>query len=137
MLETNQRQRKLEALEELTSLLEEAEAELVLVEGKRDEAALRALGFRGRMEVSSHVREIPHDTANRLAQQARRVLILTDFDREGSSMAGRLSKLLEGESVVVDRGLRRRIGSVMGVLGVKTVESLDDIAEAEARNVRV
>lgn len=87
------------------------------------------------MDVSSHVGEIPHDTVDRLARQARRVLILTDFDREGSAMAGRFSKLLEGEGVTVDRSLRRRMGSVMGVLGVKTVESLDDVAEAEMRNV--
>jgi 5S rRNA maturation endonuclease (ribonuclease M5) len=86
------------------------------------------------VEVSSHVGEIPYDTADRLAHKTRNVLILTDFDREGSAMAGRLSKLLEGEGVVVDRSLRRKIGSIMGILGIKTVESLDDVVEAEARN---
>ncbi len=103
------------------------------MEGKRDEAALRILGFYGVVEVVSHVGETLQDTANRLATRSHRVLLLTDFDREGSAIAGKLSRFLESEGVAVNRPLRRKIGSVMGVLGVKTVESLDNVAEAETR----
>ena len=126
---TTRWERRSEALEELKSILTEKhqDVELVLVEGHRDVEAIKKLGAFMPVEVSSHIGKIEHDVATDLSHKTREILILTDFDEEGGSKAKRLSRLLEAEGVNVHRELRRKFGKLMGVLGVKTIESLDDI----------
>jgi 5S rRNA maturation endonuclease (ribonuclease M5) len=128
------RERQQEALEEIKNILRGGDAEvgIILVEGSRDADALRALGASIEVEVSSHVSQTEHDVAKGLADKTGSVLVLTDFDRKGRYQATRLSQLLEAEGVRVNRELRRKIGKLMGILGVKTVESLDNVAEGEA-----
>ncbi|MFA5869182.1 MAG: toprim domain-containing protein [Candidatus Bathyarchaeia archaeon] len=125
------RERQREALEDIKSILrgEDGEIGIILVEGPRDAEALRILGSSVKVEVSSRVGQTEPDVANGLAEKTRSVLVLTDFDEEGRKQAARLSELLEAEGVRVRRELRRKMGRLMGILGVKTVESLDDAAE--------
>ncbi len=125
------RERQREALEDMKSILrgEDGEIGIILVEGPRDAEALRILGSSVKVEVSSRVGQTEPDVANGLAEKTRSVLVLTDFDEEGRKQAARLSELLEAEGVRVRRELRRKMGRLMGILGVKTVESLDDAAE--------
>jgi len=125
------KQRQIEALEEVKTLLRDAndEIEMILVEGTRDEDALRFLGYSGIVEVCSHIDQTEQDIAIKLAENVSNVLVLTDFDDKGKMKANRLSDLLEAESVRVYRDLRRKIGKLMGVLGIKTIESLDNIAK--------
>lgn len=125
------RERQREALEDIKSILrgEDEEIGIILVEGPRDAEALRILGSSVRVEVSSRVGQTEPDVAKGLAEKSRSVLVLTDFDEEGRKLAARLSELLEAEGVRVRRELRRKMGRLMGILGVKTVESLDDAAE--------
>lgn len=125
------RERQREALEDIKSILrgEDGEIGIILVEGPRDAEALRILGSSVKVEVSSRVGQTEPDVANGLAEKSRSVLVLTDFDEEGRKLAARLSQLLESEGVRVRRELRRKMGRLMGILGVKTVESLDDAAE--------
>ena len=122
-----------EALEIIYALLRDAEerVDLILVEGVRDVEALRALRYESRVEIRGHVGTSDHDLALRVAREGNRILVLTDFDEKGAKIANRISFLLESEGMTVDRELRRRFSQMMGVLGVKTIESLDDIAEKE------
>lgn len=130
---TSRRERQQEALEDIKSILrgEDGGTGIILVEGSRDEDALRILGASVEIEVSSHVGQTEHDVAKDLAEKTRSVLVLTDFDLKGRYQAARLSALLEAEGVRVHRELRRKIGKLMGILGVKTVESLDNVAEGK------
>ena len=125
------RERQHEAMEEVKNILRggDAEAGIILVEGSRDADALRALGTSADIEVSSHVGQTEPDVAKGLADKTGSVLVLTDFDKKGRYQATRLSQLLEAEGVRVHRELRRKIGKLMGVLSVKTIESLDNVAE--------
>ena len=128
---TFRRERQREALEEIKNILrsEDKEIGIILVEGSRDANALRILGATFEVEISSHVGQNEHDVADDLSEKTRSVLVLTDFDQKGIYQAARLSDLLEAEGVRVHRELRRKIGMLMGIIGIKTVESLDDVAE--------
>ena len=123
------RERQYEALDELKAILagEHEEFSLVLVEGHRDVEAIKKIGISTPVEVNSHIGKSEHDIATDLSQITRDILVLTDFDDKGITKAKRLSQLLEAEGVLVHHELRRKFGRLMGVLGVKTIESLDDI----------
>jgi len=95
----------------------------------RDVDALRRLGFRGRVEVCSRVRVSDSDLVEGLARLGGVVVILTDFDEEGRWLNRRLSRLLERRGARVEKNLRRAVGRLMAVLGVYTVEALDDVGE--------
>ncbi len=125
------KQRQLEALEEVKTLLKDVddEIELILVEGSRDEDALRFLGYTGIVDVCTHIDQTEQDIAIKLAESVSRVLILTDFDEKGKMKANRLSDLLEAEGVHVLRDSRRKVGKLMRILGIRTIESFDNIAE--------
>ncbi len=118
-----------EALAELTLLLREAEeaVDTVLVEGMRDAEALKRLGYRGQIEVISR-REAHVDLAEEVAGRSRKVLILSDFDREGGRINREIHPLLESRGVRVEADMRRRIGRLMAALGTRAVEDLDNIA---------
>jgi 5S rRNA maturation endonuclease (ribonuclease M5) len=120
------RERQQEALEELKLMLGEAPG-IILVEGVRDVEAVKALSPQSTVEVFSHVGQTEHDVVDAIAAKTRSILVLTDFDEKGASIAKRLTQLLEAEGVRVDREARGKIARLMGILGVKTIEALDDI----------
>jgi len=122
-----------EALEKINVLLRDAEerVDLIIVEGVRDVEALRALRYENRIEIRGHIGASDHDLAHRIARKGKKVLVLMDFDEKGTKIAERISFLLESEGVIVERELRRKFNQMMGVLGVKTIESLDDLVEKE------
>lgn len=119
------------ALLDLIALIEEFErsVDAIVVEGPRDVEALRSLGFRGRVETCSRVGVSDGDLVEGLAGRRGAVVILTDFDEKGRFLNRRLSKLLERRGVRVEVNLRRAVGRLMAVLGVYTVEALDDVEE--------
>lgn len=120
---------KRQALLELDLLFEEIEdsVEVVIVEGSRDLVALRRLGFNGRIETYSKVGISDGDMVENLATSYNNIILLTDFDREGRMLNDKLSHLLERRGVKVEKSLRRAMGRLMAVLGVYTIESLDNI----------
>jgi 5S rRNA maturation endonuclease (ribonuclease M5) len=127
-----------EALRGLRDLLLEAEEsrELIVVEGMRDVAALRALGYGGEIEVYSRCGLLEADLVESFAERGSTILILTDFDEEGRRLSRRLARHLEMRGVRVDRRLRREVGRLMALLGVYAVEALDDVAEELERRLR-
>ena len=77
----------------------------LLVEGKRDEKALRDLGYAGTMAtVSSHSR-----LGSRAFRGSSKVVILTDLDREGGTLAARFVKRLSHEGFQTSLAERRRL----------------------------
>ena len=77
----------------------------VLVEGQSDEKALRKLGFRGRLASISAVRRKGMSAFG----DSRKVVILTDLDREGAVLASRHLKALSHEGIRTSLAERRRL----------------------------
>ncbi len=100
----------------LASLDHEYPNLLIVVEGHRDEAALRNAGVNGeilRIHAGDTIAEVVDRMASRSGQE---ILILTDFDREGTELCHRIERSLENRQVRVLQGLRLRIHSLMGNL---------------------
>lgn len=106
----------------LDKLCREDENTVVVVEGPRDADSLRKLGFRGSIV---YVRDV--DRLYTLPRGAKVVLLL-DFDREGSSMTLRLVKRLTEEHVRVDTSYYRALKTAKR-FGVNTVQDLQYLFE--------
>ena len=77
----------------------------LLIEGPRDEKALRRLGYDGRLvTVASLGRNGPS-----VLGEAKKVVILTDLDREGAVLAARYVKRLTHEGFGTSLTERRRL----------------------------
>ena len=89
---------------------------LVVVEGKRDEMVLRSLGLKAPIvkTQSGIPRQLFIDQLASATEQERQVLILTDFDEEGSELCRLIEQELEIRRIRVLRRLRREIRKVMG-----------------------
>ena len=72
----------LEALEELIAALLEASMQgaAIIVEGRHDELALRALGLPGPVMMASHRRAL--DLAEEAARSFSEIVLLTDWDEQ-------------------------------------------------------
>jgi 5S rRNA maturation endonuclease (ribonuclease M5) len=88
------------AIEEILALIEKEKASLVIVEGKKDRAALEKLGFSNVIILNKPLYEVVEKI------NAKRVLVLTDLDKEGKQIYAKLKKDLNKLGVVVDDGLR-------------------------------
>ena len=77
----------------------------LLVEGKRDVKALRGLGFTGGIATISSFSRLGWRAFN----GSRRVIILTDLDREGGTLAARSVKRLSHEGLAHSLAERRRL----------------------------
>lgn len=121
--------RRAEALEKIQAIFGEVNmiTDLVVVEGVRDVKAIRELGYLGRIDVISHSKVSFPDLATYVSESANTVLVLTDFDESGMRQADRLTSLLEGIGVKVEKEKRRMLGKLFSAAGTKTVESIDDI----------
>ncbi len=100
----------------------------VLVEGQRDQAALRKLGYTGHLVTVSTLRK---KGVGALAGCTGTIL-LTDLDREGTVLASRFARELVHESVKVS--LRERLRLRVESRGVFLhVENLGRFAVSEGR----
>jgi 5S rRNA maturation endonuclease (ribonuclease M5) len=118
-------------IERLRELFESVSAiiDVIVVEGPRDEEALRRLGYKGELVVSSQIGVNDYDLMNQVSRNHFHVLILTDFDRKGAELSQKFSNLLEHEGVKVEGSLRRRVGKLMAALGVFEIEDLDNMID--------
>jgi 5S rRNA maturation endonuclease (ribonuclease M5) len=92
-------------LEELEDLRESAETAAVIVEGKRDAAALRALGVKGRLYTLNEGRTLL-ETAEIIADRHGDIILMVDLDRAGRALAARLKRLLTYKRVRVNERYR-------------------------------
>lgn len=113
----------LEALEELISSILEASSRgaAIIVEGRRDEMALRRLGASGPVILAS--RRPALDLAEDAGESYREVIVLTDWDQKGEEMARLLEKFLRHTPAVADLEIRGRLRKLVKK-EIKDVESL-------------
>lgn len=107
-------------LEELEKLKEEAESMPIIVEGKKDEAALRSIGISGTfLEVSNGMPL--YEFCEKISERYSSAILFTDFDRAGCKLAQRLTTKLEQMGVKVNGKYRL---SLMSRLDTHQVENL-------------
>ncbi|MFH0973447.1 MAG: toprim domain-containing protein [Candidatus Micrarchaeota archaeon] len=122
------------------------DAAIVIVEGKRDERALRetlaptaetvkaggrsadAVARRAIEAVEEENKEEKEDKEKR-----KRIVVLTDFDAEGERRAAEITEALVAEGVAPDASLRRNFARLFGVRCVEAaptaLERLEDALE--------
>jgi 5S rRNA maturation endonuclease (ribonuclease M5) len=94
-----------------------------LIEGQKDEEALKELGVNGSfIKVSGSGLKL-FEIAEIATQLSSRVIILTDFDRKGNQLAKRLSEDIQSLGSHPDLRFRR---TIMGITRrfIKDIESL-------------
>jgi 5S rRNA maturation endonuclease (ribonuclease M5) len=110
-----------EILRELEELRELSETSPIIVEGRKDEDALRGLGIAGKFFTVSN--GIPfYEFCEDIAEGYREVILLTDLDREGHKLAKRLRSCLGQRGVRINEKFRL---SLMHKLDTNEVENLD------------
>lgn len=95
----------------------------ILIEGKKDEKALRELGIEGDfIKVSGSPLNL-FEIAEIAAESSPQVIILTDFDKKGNQLAKRLSQDIQSLGSHPDTQIRRKI---MGMTRkyIKDIQSL-------------
>ncbi len=106
----------LERVEVLTSILKElhemCENGVCVVEGKRDEYALRTLGFKGKIVALRKLNRSLDSIVESLSNEER-IIVLTDFDNEGEELAERLYRAFKSRNVEVDLETRRKLSSLL------------------------
>jgi 5S rRNA maturation endonuclease (ribonuclease M5) len=107
-------------LEELEELRESAESAAVIVEGKRDKAALRALGVRGEIYTINDGRPL-FEICEVIATKHRDAILLVDLDRAGRALASKLKRFLADMGVRVNE--RHRL-SLLRKLDTHQVEHM-------------
>lgn len=86
--------------EEFLKLVEKYKDCLVIVEGEKDEKALRRLGFTRVKRLNKALYKVVEEV------KEKRVVILTDLDKKGKELYGRLNSALRRQGVLVDNKLR-------------------------------
>ena len=85
---------------------------VVLVEGEKDRRALLRLGLTTPIMLVHQGQRLPA-IAQSVAKVHERAVVLTDWDRKGGQLAERLSTLLSGVDIEVDREIRQRLARVL------------------------
>ena len=98
----------------------------LLIEGPRDEEAMRLLGYRGGLVTVSSVARKGGATLPSL----KKVMVLTDLDREGASLAAKFVKRLNHDGVRASLGERRRLKAASRGVFLH-VENLSRFARSE------
>ncbi len=113
----------LDALEEQISALLEAshKGAAIIVEGMRDERALRALGVSGPVIMAS--RRPALLLAEDAARRYREIVVLTDWDLKGDEMAVKIDQYLRMAGIRPDMDIRSRLKKLVKK-EIKDVESL-------------
>ena len=97
----------------------------IIVEGSRDKRALEEIGITKEIVMCSSKSNT--DFVDYLRSRHRTVAILTDYDRTGKRFNKKLSAQLEHEGVKVEWRYRRRIGRILGLRGMKCIESMNSL----------
>jgi 5S rRNA maturation endonuclease (ribonuclease M5) len=117
-----------EALEELIASLLDASCHgaAVIVEGRRDMQALRALGLTGPVIMASRRRAL--DLAEDAARSYTQIILLTDWDGKGDEMCRTLERHLRSLGSRPDGEIRSRLKKLVKK-EIKDVESLSRYAD--------
>lgn len=118
----------LEALEELIASLLDASyhGAAIIVEGRRDLLALRALGMPGPVIMAS--RRSALDLAEDAARDYPQIILLTDWDSKGDEMCKTIERHLRSVGSRPDGEIRSRLKKLVKK-EIKDVESLSQYAQ--------
>lgn len=84
---------------------------IIIVEGRKDKEALRKLGLAGPIVCfKSSGRGLADFLGN---IEARKIIVLTDFDKEGKDIAARINEELAHLDIKTDHTLRKRLGALV------------------------
>ena len=89
-----------------------APSTVIIVEGERDRASLAKLSVGGRVEILHRGRSVS-GVAHLVSRDARRVIVLTDWDAKGGRLAQKLREFLESMPLELDLETRRRLARVL------------------------
>ncbi len=106
----------------LRELKERPENSTLLVEGRKDKAALWVLGVEGDVMPVQNGKRI-FEIAEELAKEGREAIILTDWDRKGGQLCRLLRKALKACDVPYDDTNRAKLVR-LSKKEIKDVESL-------------
>ena len=122
--------RKMErAIRIFEDLQEQSDAGVpIIVEGRRDETALRKLGAKGPILCLKATGEPRFRFIERL-DGAKRAIVLTDFDREGGELGTWLYQELSHRGVLADNQLWRKIRALART-EIRSVEELPSFMRA-------
>ncbi len=123
--ETEWKRRKYEELMLFLDKLREKckEGAIIIVEGWRDAEALKSLGLDGEFCCIKNTRIPICDLLIKYASTDREIIVLTDFDKGGVKLAGKIKKYLESYGKTVNLNFWLKIGSFVSK-DVKDVEGL-------------
>ena len=103
---------------------ESEKGSVIVVEGIRDRDSLRKIGINGQILCIQNSRKNPLRFVEEL-HDVNRVVVLTDFDREGVFLAKRLARILGAENIhcnlILWRDLRRLTRS-----DIRSIEELSN-----------
>ena len=127
MLEPEVYEKLMETLEEIR---EESEGGLpILVEGKKDETALRKLDVKGPVYQVPEKGKTLLNSIESLSSEER-VIVLTDFDEQGEKLANFCERHLEKLGTEVDLEFREDLKSYLRK-GVKDIEGMARFVRSE------
>jgi 5S rRNA maturation endonuclease (ribonuclease M5) len=112
---------------ELEGVIQEMDdfVDAVIVEGTRDKRALEELGITKEIEMCASRPDT--EFVDYLRTRYKTVAILTDYDSMGKRINKRFIRRLEREGVKVENRYREKIGVILGLRGMKSIESLNSL----------
>lgn len=102
---------------------------LIVVEGARDEMALRRLGFEGEVYKLCYTRRSMSGLMAK-AEVHSKVILLLDYDLKGRALMKKVSSMLQDKGLNVDTTFRREIRAATGGLA-SHLEDLKRFASKE------
>ena len=97
----------------------------IVVEGVRDKAALEGLGVT--KEIVTCASKPDTWFVDYLRSRHKRVTILTDYDEAGKKFNKKLTARLEHVGIKVENQYRGRIGRILGLRGMRDIESVNSL----------
>jgi 5S rRNA maturation endonuclease (ribonuclease M5) len=112
--------------EELKEIEKELDGKLIVVEGKRDEKALKSLGMKDIIAINGRPL---YEMAEIALNSKKEVVILTDFDKKGREISKKLKDLLQRRGKPPNSRLRWKVmalgkGKIEDFGGMSTPETL-------------
>jgi 5S rRNA maturation endonuclease (ribonuclease M5) len=100
---------------------------LVLVEGKNDKIVLTKIGFKNIMCVSPYSN---HEIIDKITSaDVDEVIILTDFDSEGSKKAADITTLLQKNHIGVNNSIRMKVKKMFAVNKIEEIKNITKLFE--------
>jgi 5S rRNA maturation endonuclease (ribonuclease M5) len=111
-------QRKQKFLKRVLKELEESRKPII-VEGKKDRAALERIGVGNRIFL---INWTPDELSRRVAKVADEAVVLTDFDETGEKLCKRVEEALCSYNVLPDTEVRRKLRYALGVYNFEEID---------------